>query len=319
MTFFSSNNTLIASAVESAGGVVAAGSNTANMSSCAYWDFTSGHVTTVGSNGGPSAYGAYDCNGNVWEWTDLEGASASQSSIRGGGYGNNATYQISSYRLLVNPWFSSVGVGILGFRVSSYSNPLSYTNFVSVGDINNTADSTGYGSVTYTYKISKYPVTICEYAAFLNAIATTDTYGLYDGSMANSRCGLLRSGSSGSYVYTIKTNYENKPILWTSWFDAARYCNWLHNGKPSGSQNSSTTEDGSYTLNGATVGVTKSRNTGATYTIPSENEWYKTAYYKGGGIDAGYWSYATQNNTAPTCVVADAEGDGPEISSYSCV
>jgi len=82
----------------------------------------------------------------------------------------------------------------------------------------------------------------------------------------------------------------------------------VHNGKPSGSQNASTKEDGSYALNGATIGVTKSRNAGATYTIPSENEWYKTAYYKG-GANTDYWSYATQNNTAPTCVVADAEGD----------
>ena len=32
------------------------------------------------------------------------------------------------------------------------------------------------------------------------------------------------------------------------------------------------------------------RNTGATYFIPSENEWYKAAYYNGGDDDAGYWA-----------------------------
>ena len=38
------------------------------------------------------------------------------------------------------------------------------------------------------------------------------------------------------------------------------------------------------------------RNAGATYFIPSENEWYKAAYYKGGGTNAGYWTYPTQSN-----------------------
>ena len=46
------------------------------------------------------------------------------------------------------------------------------------------------------------------------------------------------------------------------------------------------------------------RNAGATYFIPSENEWYKAAYYKGGGTNAGYWTYPTQSNTAPSNVLS---------------
>ncbi len=34
--------------------------------------------------------------------------------------------------------------------------------------------------------------------------------------------------------------------------------------------------------------------------LPSENEWYKAAYYKSGGTHAGYWLYPTQSNTVPT-------------------
>lgn len=33
--------------------------------------------------------------------------------------------------------------------------------------------------------------------------------------------------------------------------------------------------------------------------IPSEDEWYKAAYYKGGSANAGYWDYPTQSNAAP--------------------
>jgi formylglycine-generating enzyme required for sulfatase activity len=38
----------------------------------------------------------------------------------------------------------------------------------------------------------------------------------------------------------------------------------------------------------------------AQYFLPSENEWYKAAYYAGGGTNAGYWKYATQSNVAPS-------------------
>lgn len=51
-------------------------------------------------------------------------------------------------------------------------------------------------------------------------------------------------------------------------------------------------------------------NPGATFFIPMEDQWNKTAYYKGGGTNAGYWDYATQNDTTPTAVTADGTGIG---------
>jgi formylglycine-generating enzyme required for sulfatase activity len=118
----------------------------------------------------------------------------------------------------------------------------------------------------------------------------------------------------------VRSNYGNKPVAWTSWFDAARYCNWLHNNKPNtGTQTSSTTETGAYALNGITTGSAPDRSSSGAYYIPSENEWYKAAYYKGGATNAGYWTYATQSNSAPTCVTANTGGDGPETSDYYCL
>jgi formylglycine-generating enzyme required for sulfatase activity len=81
-------------------------------------------------------------------------------------------------------------------------------------------------------------------------------------------------------------------IDYVSWFDAARFCNWMQNGQGNGS-----TETGAYTLNGAMSGI-YAVNPGAKTWIPSENEWYKAAYYdatKGG--TGGYWSYPTQSNS----------------------
>ena len=51
--------------------------------------------------------------------------------------------------------------------------------FVTVGDPGNAPDTTGWGAVPYTYRIGQFDVTSAQYAAFLNAVAKTDVYGLY--------------------------------------------------------------------------------------------------------------------------------------------
>jgi formylglycine-generating enzyme required for sulfatase activity len=135
----------------------------------------------------------------------------------------------------------------------------------------------------------------------------------------NSNGGIIRSGTNGSYTYSVKDNFGDKPVIEVNWFSAARYCNWLHNNKPTGNRNSSTTEDGAYTLIGfpnETSAV--ARKSGAKYYIPTENEWYKAAFYKGGGTNAGYWLYSTQrSDTPPTCVTANSVGDGPYTPTSS--
>ena len=98
----------------------------------------------------------------------------------------------------------------------------------------------------------------------------------------------------------------DKPVNYVSWFDAARVANWLQNGQGSGS-----TETGAYTLvGGQTSGTAPAANPGASYFLPTEDQWYKAAYYKGGGTNAGYWDYATQSDTAPTAVTAGTTGIG---------
>jgi formylglycine-generating enzyme required for sulfatase activity len=37
----------------------------------------------------------------------------------------------------------------------------------------------------------------------------------------------------------------------------------------------------------------------STWVLPTEDEWYKAAYYKAGGTAAGYWDYATQTDKWP--------------------
>jgi formylglycine-generating enzyme len=209
---------------------------------------------------------------------------------------------------------------------------LASVEFVTVGNPGNAADTTpgfysyGMGSVGYVYQMGKYDVTVGQYCQFLNSVAKTDTYGLYSYSMAPGpfsngqmpTIGITRNSSSGSYSYSVAGSYSqatNCPIFNVSWGDAARFCNWLQNGQPSGEEGAATTETGAYTLNGATsIGALMAitRNVGATYFIPSADEWYKAAYYKG----AGYWKYPTQSNTAPVNILSSSGTNNANLHDY---
>ena len=41
------------------------------------------------------------------------------------------------------------------------------------------------------------------------------------------------------------------------------------------------------------------------WVIPTEDEWYKEAYYKGGGLNAGYWAFPTRTNSSPINTLPD--------------
>ena len=166
-------------------------------------------------------------------------------------------------------------------------------SWTSIGNVNNAADpSTGYGSVDHAYNIGTYEVTNAQYVDFLNAKGASNTNGIYNGTMATAGVygsNIVQSGSSGSYTYSVSSTYANQPVVGVTWFDAARFSNWLGNGQGSGSM-----ETGAYTLNGATSGIINV-NPGAAVYIPSENEWYKAAYYN--GANSTYSLYPNGQNT----------------------
>ena len=182
---------------------------------------------------------------------------------------------------------------------------------VPVGDPGNVADPlTGYGAVSYSYSIGEYDVTMGQYATFLNAVATTsDPYGLWTPSMSSATptYGITRTSTSGVYSYAAKGNSANVPVTYVSWADAVRLVNWLQNGEPIGPEGPNTTESGSYDLNGSTGSaqlMAVTRSTTATWVLPTVDEWYKAAYYSGGGTNSNYWLYPTQNNNGPSNVLS---------------
>ena len=185
--------------------------------------------------------------------------------------------------------------------------------FVTVGNPGNAADPlptqdiysdvprTGMGTVSYSYQIATLKVTWAQWAQFLNAVAANDTRDLYRYFEQSSD--VTRSGVPGSWTDSPVPAQANSAAI-LQWSDAARFCNWLTNGQPQGSEVNGVTETGSYSINGHTNdrGLNMIvRNPNAVFVIPTENEWYKAAYYdqnKAGG--PGYWLYPTSSDSPPS-------------------
>jgi hypothetical protein len=220
---------------------------------------------------------------------------------------------------------------------------------VSVGNTGNTGEWSGEsyggygpdricGPVGYRYNIAKYEVTAAQYCEFLNAVAATDTYGLYNASMDSSDygCQITRRGSSGSYSYDFsgrpsgaEADWAARPVNYVCWADAARFANWLHNDQPAGVQDLTTTEDGAYFLNGATSDtelLAVSRESDWKWAITSEDEWYKAAYHKNDGNTGNYFDYPTGSDTAPNNDLIESDpgnratfydGIWPDLDGYT--
>lgn len=185
-------------------------------------------------------------------------------------------------------------------------------DWVYVNNANNAADTADgdpntngiqrFGSVDHNYKIGRHEVTNSQYAAFLNAKGASNSNGIYNEQMNINGNGIIRTGGPGNFAYTA-VSAPNNPVVFVSWFDAARFANWMMNGQGNGDM-----EDGAYALNGATSGIITAK-IGAQVYLPSENEWYKAAYYK-----AVTTSYSLYPNGANTISTVDANYTTPASS-----
>lgn len=190
-------------------------------------------------------------------------------------------------------------------------------SWVPIGNPGNPTPEGGiYGSVNFEYWIMPHECTNAQYTEFLNAI---DPDGLNPNAVYNTDMGsdprggiAFNAGASAGSKYTTRTNMANKPVLFVSWFDAARMANWLQGGAQTyGSTDASASGPqnvGAYTLGTATTGSAPAANGGAQYSIPTENQWYKAAYYTGSGN--AYRSFGNGFSLIPTAVTANATGDG---------
>lgn len=187
--------------------------------------------------------------------------------------------------------------------------------FVVVDNPGNPVDlTTNSGKVDYVFEIGKYQVTNTQYAEFLNATAAkSDPYGLYNVNMETGLFGgVKRFQKNGTFFYEPFEEYSNLPVVYISWFDAARFCNWLHFGKPDTGESILGTTEGNFEIGayntslfspGREIQKVETHNPEAKYWLPTLDEWNKAAYFdpsKDG--NGGYWLYPTQADIKPTAV-----------------
>lgn len=192
-------------------------------------------------------------------------------------------------------------------------------DYVLIGDAFNRGDCVNrfFGRVNYDFYIARTELSNDSYCSFLNAVAKyEDPYGLYDENMEIGACGGINRKIENNIIrYSCKKGWEDKPVVYVNYYDICRYSNWLHYGCPqTGKCELGTTEgtakQGAYNTEDFEVVCMghKSpyesfgkRNVGARFWIPSENEWYKAAYYDPTRVgNRKYHDYPTRTSDAPS-------------------
>jgi formylglycine-generating enzyme required for sulfatase activity len=267
-------------------------------------------TTDVGAyTAASSYYGTFDQAGNTWEWNEPLDPATKSTSRRGGSQGN-AIARLAAGAIASNG-INKGGASVnQGFRLARAHRVR--LELVTVGNPGNPRDTqwnTQRGQVAYPYQIGKFKVSNAEYATFLNSVAKSDPRNL----MVSGGGEIIREGESGSYTYKVLEGREKRPVLFVAAVDAMRMANWLNNGATP----TSDTETGSYTF--TDYDVVSRRTANARYVLPSDDEWYKAAYYdptKNG--TGGYWQYPPKTDD-PAKMVKELPPGGPFSANFDNV
>ena len=169
-------------------------------------------------------------------------------------------------------------------------------DFVNIGNAGNAADTTGYGAVPYEYRVGKYEIT---------------------------QDAITKATASGMVGVTAGAWTGNQPAADISWYEAAAFVNFLNtNSGKTVAYNLTFTTSWSMALWSSeqawTAGGTNLyRNKDAYYFLPSENEWYKSAYYNAAGTN--YFLYPTASSTAPTAVASGTNASSAVYNNAASV
>lgn len=160
------------------------------------------------------------------------------------------------------------------------------------------------GAVGYEYRLAKTEVTAKQWLEFVRAYAPYWSGSRYDSAFIGYWIYPANGDPDLPPDYRVDKAAENFPTE-MSWRMAARYCNWLQNGKR---PERDAFENGAYdtstftTNSDGTFNDQRTHTAGASFWIPTVDEWIKAAYYDpnryGDGVE-GYWLYNNQSNTAP--------------------
>lgn len=202
-----------------------------------------------------------------------------------------------------------IGAVCLNALVASQSTGQTYgIDFVAVGAAGNRATTAaeafewtyrgGAGAVNHGFKISRTELTVSQYLEFVQAYSP-----YYRGHPNASELTGFWISTGDGHTYNAYPGSERFAADMT-WQMAARYCNWLTNGK---APNQAAFESGAYDTSTFTRNADFSWNDQATHSpgamfwIPTLDEWIKAVYYdpnRYGQDQGGYWYQPNGTNIA---------------------
>ncbi|QEG34895.1 formylglycine-generating enzyme family protein [Bythopirellula goksoeyrii] len=169
--------------------------------------------------------------------------------------------------------------------------------FVTVGDPGNVADTTGdpnpAGAVSYTYRIGKFEIPE-------EAIRKANT---------------LSADAGDPLGITLDSRGLQKPATSVSWFEAARFVNWLNTSTGNTPAYKFDTNGDFQLWNSGDAGYDPTnlfRNRQAKYFLPSADEWYKAAFYD--PVSDQWFDFPNGSDTAPNPV---SSGIDPNTAVYN--
>ena len=179
-------------------------------------------------------------------------------------------------------------------------------DFVNIGYAGNVADSTGYGAVGYNYRVGMYEITIDQYSKAWAADSRMD-YNVNPETGSN-----MSDRDEAEYIAL----GSGAPATYINWYEATLFCNWLTSGDA---------YSGAYQFedkygNGIMYPVAQDRDAavaeyGTVYVLPTEDEWYKAAYYNAEG--SGYSRYANGSDDEADLIKGTAAGWNYDGASYA--
>lgn len=164
-----------------------------------------------------------------------------------------------------------------------------------------------YGGVNYSYRISKTEMRASDWLEFANAfVGLGDPFDI--GHQVDSWTLQTAYGPGGIPAYFTLRNGQAPDriqLMNVSWFNAARYCNWLHNNKEVSIK---ALQYGAYDLRAFTDGISEvlagpqPRLPGAEFFLPTRDEWVKAVHFdpnRYGLEQGGYWTYPYSSDAPP--------------------
>ena len=290
------------------------GLNVVNFANGAAWNGVTGAVIRVKTAGNRSHYGAYDMAGNAAEI--VVGPDGSAALM--GGHARSLDAQSLHSAQIIQPQTTDADSAQTGFRVALID---PQSRYVAVGSPGNPGHPTrSWGSVPSPYFLGRWEVTNSEWIGFLNSVATgftltADPHGLFDPRMASDLRGGITRKVSNTFPtritsYEARPNMGSKPVNFITYYDALRYCNWLHHGQPTGNFGRASTEFGAYTLSAQAeaAGAFLPRQSIARFWLPSLDEWFKAAFYLSRTQSYRVYPVPVSSGSFPAVALATALG-----------